>query len=122
MNDLDRRIEEALSTEDRELLSQYGEQGLFGQLGSLFEGKLGWFTAVTFVIGTIAVVVGVWAAWKAYQAPEALSMLRWLGLAWATFLTQIMLKLWSWMRMETNRTIREIKRLELQVAQLAAKR
>ena len=120
MDELDRKIEEALSAEDRAVLSQFGEQGLFGQLGSLFKGKLGWLSAVTFVVATIAVVIGVWAAWKFYQADDVGAMLKWAGLAWIGLTTQIMIKIWSWMRMETNRVIREVKRLELQVAQLNA--
>lgn len=116
MDDLDRKIEEALNDEDRALLNEFGEQGLFGQLGGLFTGKLGWLSVATFVIGTIAVVIGLWAAWKFVQADDAATMLRWAALAWAGFMTNIMIKLWSWMRMESNRVLREVKRLELQIA------
>jgi hypothetical protein len=118
MDDLDRKIAEALSIEDRETLEEFGEQGLFGQLGGLFTGKLGWLSAVTFVVATVAVAIGFWAAWNFYHAEDIAAMIKWAALAWAGFMIQIMIKLWSWMRMETNRMIREVKRLELQVARL----
>ncbi|WDI32410.1 hypothetical protein PUV54_04280 [Hyphococcus flavus] len=116
MDDLDRKIEEALNAEDREILSQFGEQGIFGQIGSLFQGKLGWISMITFIVATVMFVVGAWAAWKFYMANEVVTMLKWAGLAWLGLMTQIMIKLWSWMRMESNRVLREVKRLELQIA------
>lgn len=121
MDDLDRKIEEALSAEDRELLSEFGEQGLFGQLGSLFQGKLGWISMITFVVATVMFFIGAWAAWKFYMADDVVAMLKWAGLAWAGLTTQIMIKLWSWMRMESNRILREVKRLELQIARMKGK-
>jgi len=116
MDDLDRKIEEALNEEDRRLFSQFGEQGIFGQVGSLFQGKLGWISMITFVVATVMFAIGAWAAWKFYMADDVIAMLKWGGLAWIGFMAQIMIKLWSWMRMESNRVLREVKRLELQIA------
>lgn len=116
MSDIDKRIEEALSEEDRALHDQFGEQGLFGQLGGLFQGKLVWLSMVTFVVATVMFAIGAWAAWNFYQEDSVVAMLKWAGLAWFGLTAQIMIKLWSWMRMESNRVIREVKRLELQIA------
>ncbi len=116
MDDLDKKIAEALSDQDRELMAAFEEQGLFAQLGGLFQGKLGWLSLVTLVIGTILTFAGFYAAWKFIVVEDIAAMLHWGALAWACFSAQMMIKLWSWMRMETNRTMREIKRLELQLA------
>lgn len=121
MSDFDKKIQEALDAETIELLSELEEQGIFGQIGGLFKGKMGWFSIVTFIIGTVVTFAGLYAAWKFIVATDIPTMLRWAALAWALFQTQIMLKLWSWMRMETNRNIRETKRLELQIARLLAR-
>ena len=121
MTDFDQKIKEALDDETNALLADLDEQGLFGQLGGLFKGKMAWFSVVTFIIGTIVTFAGLYAAWQFIIAGEVQSMLRWAALAWALFQTQMMLKLWSWMRMETNRNIRETKRLELQIARLLAR-
>ncbi len=118
MDELDKKIQEALSEEDRELMAQFEEQGLTGQLGSLFQGRLAWLSVTTMVIGTILTIIAVYAVWKFVMADDISAMLKWGGLAWAAASSQMMIKLWSWMRMETNRSLREIKRLELQIARL----
>jgi hypothetical protein len=121
MSDFDKKIQEALDEETAELLAELEEQGLFGQLGGLFKGKLAWFSVVLIVVGILLTIGGVYAAWKFITGDEIQSMLRWGALAWILFSSQMMIKLWSWMRMETNRSIRETKRLELQIARLLAR-
>ena len=118
MNELDDKIREALSEQDKALMAHFEEQGLLGQLGSLFQGKLAWLSILTFVVGLVAFVIGAYAAWKFSTAGDVISMLKWGGIAWLGIMSLIMIKLWSWMRMETNRTLREIKRLELQIARM----
>ncbi len=119
MDELDKKIAEALSGEDRELMAHFGEQGLFGQVGGLFSGKLAWLSMVTFVFALAAFAVGVYAAWKFTTSNDPVTMLRWGALAWCGLMSVIMIKLWSWMRMESNRVIRDIKRVELQVARIS---
>lgn len=121
MTDFDKKIQEALDAETNELLAGLEEQGLFGQLGGLFKGKMAWLAIVTILIGLIVAIAGFYAIWQFVISDDTQSMLRWAALAWALFQTHMMIKLWSWMRMETNRSIREIKRLELQIARLLAR-
>jgi len=118
MNELDDKIRAALSEQDQALMAHFEEQGLFGQLGSLFKGKLAWLSIVTLFIGTILTFVAIYAIWKFVTTDDLASMIRWGGLAWIAGVSQMMIKLWSWMRMETNRTLREIKRLELQIIRM----
>jgi len=118
MDELDKKIQEALSDEDNALMAHFEEQGLMGQLGGLFQGKLAWLSVFTILIGTILTVIAVYAIWQFVVADDVPSMLRWGGLAWITGISQMMIKLWSWMRMETNRTLRQIKRLELQIIRM----
>ncbi len=118
MSEIDKEIRDALSEHDRELLEHFGEQGLIGQLGGLFQGKLAWLSVLTMAVGFAVFIVGVYAAWRFTNAGDIASMLSWGGIAWAGFTGMMMIKIWSWMRMETNRTLREIKRLELQIARM----
>ena len=61
-------------------------------------------------------IAGVWAAWHFFQAGDPVSQLRW-GLPAATLLIlATILKMALLPRMETNHIIRELKRLELQLA------
>lgn len=121
MTKLDQRIEEALEAEDRALMEKLGEQGLMGQFGGLFQGKMAWITVVTLLAGIFLTIVGFYAAWKFSTVDDTNTMLRWAGIAWFGLTAQMMIKQWSWMRMETNRTLREIKRVELQMARLLEK-
>lgn len=121
MTKLDQRIEEALEAEDRALMEQLGEQGLLRQFGGLFEGKMAGITVVTVVFGIVLSLIGFYAAWKFATVDDTNTMLRWAGIAWFGLTAQMLIKLWSWMRMETNRTLREIKRVELQMARLLEK-
>ena len=118
INELDDKIREALSEQDRVLMDQFGEQGIFGQLGSLFQGKLAWLSMVTLVAGTIMFVIGIYATWQFATVDDVPTMLRWGGIAWFGLMAMSMIKVWSWMRMEANRTLREVKRLELQIARM----
>ena len=117
MRDLDSMIDEALSAEERELLRSIGEEpGFFGQALGLFGGRTGWVTGVMVAVQSVLFVGGVWAAFGFFQAPDALGALRW-GLPAATLmLMSLIIKMSMWPTLETNRVIRELKRLELQIA------
>lgn len=121
MDNLDRIIRETLEAEDQAMLENLGEQGLIGQFGGLFKGKLAWISMVTMAAGLVMAVIGLYSAWKFATVDDMHSALLWGGLAWVGLMTQTVIKIWTWMRMETNRSLREIKRVELQLARLLAK-
>ena len=116
MDDLDRKIEEALSVDDRQLLSDFQELGLLGQFRSVFQGKLGWVSIGSMIFGTIIQIIFFYAAWKFFTIAEIESRIFWGAIGWFTAMMVAFMKVWFWMRMETNRVLREVKRLELQIA------
>ena len=116
MDDLDRKIESALNAEDRALLEKFGEQGLLAQAFGVFSGKQGWIALFATVRSFVWFVGAVYCGWKFFNAAEAVMAVRWGA---GTIMLMIMvgfLKIWFWMRMESNRVLREVKRLELQIA------
>lgn len=117
MQDLDRMIEEALNDEDRALFERTAhEPGYFNQLGGVFGGATGWINAMMAAAQTIIFIVGVWAAWRFFQAEDVMTALRW-GLPSAVLLLMsLMIKLALWPALQANRVIRELKRIELQIA------
>ena len=117
MRDIDNMIEEALGQEEREILRRIGEQpGFFAQAFGIFRGPTGWVSVLMMVVQGVIFIAGVWAAWHFFQAGDPVSQLRW-GLPAATLLIlATMLKMALLPRMETNLVIRELKRLELQLA------
>lgn len=119
--DLDRRIEEALNAEDRAILERYGEQGVFGQMFGVYEGKTGGL-AVMATVMTFAIFAGaLYCAWMLVNAADTAAAVRW-GVGTVAFVAMVgFLKMWFWLRMESNRILREVKRVELQIVRLHAK-
>jgi hypothetical protein len=120
MQDIDRTIDEALVAEERELLRSLDEQGFFAQAIGVFAGPTGWVSGVMMAVQAVLFVAGVWAGWNFFNAAEPVSQLRW-GLPSAVLLIlATMLKMALVPRMESNRLMRELKRIELQIARRSA--
>lgn len=117
MRDLDEMIDEALDAEERELLRSIGEEpGFFPQALGIFGGRLGWVNALLMIVQGAAFLGGAWAAWNFFAVDDALAALRW-GLPGAVLLLMsLMIKMGMWPTLQTNRLMRELKRLELQIA------
>ncbi len=118
MNKTDELIERALSAEDRELLARHAEPGYFAQATGLFRGRLGWVVWLTYLTALIAFAGFGYAFWRMWTADEALTAVRFGALAVVLFQYSAMAKGFLGAHMEGNRTLRELKRVELQVAML----
>jgi len=116
MSKLDRMIEDALGAEDRAVLSRFGEQGLFGEFGGLFTGKLSWWVALTMLVQIALFAGGLYAAAQFLTLDDPVMVVRWGIVAAVWFMAMAVIKLMHWQLMQANRVIREVKRLELQMA------
>ncbi len=114
---LDEMIDAALNAEERELLHQLGDEpGYFTQAFGLFGGKLGWVTWLMMTAQILMFAAAVYLAVRFFQAEDPLEALKW-GLPSAVLLIQaLLIKLTLWPSLQANRVIREVKRLELQIA------
>ena len=114
---LDTMIDEALTAEERALLNAIGEEpGYFTQVWGIFGGKISWVTGIMMLAQGVMFIASVWMAVKFFNATETLEALRW-GLPSATLLlAATVTKLSLWPTLQANRVIREVKRLELQLA------
>jgi hypothetical protein len=59
-------------------------------------------------------------AWRFLQAQEGGDMLRWGAASALAVAGLALVKVWFWMELQKNAIVREVKRLEVQVASLAA--
>ena len=116
MDDLDRRIEEVLSAEDKALYDSLGEQNVFAQWFSVYDGKMRWIAVFATVITFVLFFAAVYCGWRFFAADAALDAARWGAGAIMLMVMVGFLKLWFWLRMESNRVLREVKRVELQIA------
>ncbi len=121
MSDLDRQIEEALTAEDRALLDEFGEQGLIEQAFGVYQGKFRWVAMMASIAMLVLTAGAFYSVWMFFQSGDTVLAVRWGSLAWLLMTMVGFMKVWFWMRMESNRVIREIKRVELQVVQLRSK-
>ena len=123
MDQIDKMISEALDNEDREILEKIGsEQSSFEVAVDLFRGKMGLLNW-SLIIGHIAfLVVGLYATWKAFALTEVLDVIRWGLIATFFMIGAVVAKVGLLPSFQANRMLRALKRLEMQVALLAAKR
>jgi hypothetical protein len=124
MSELDRMIEAALRDEDREILARAGrEPDYLGQVAGLFGGSLGWVNGVVMAAQAGLFFGGVWCAWMFFAATDVLAALHWGLPAAVLIVTAAILKVGAlWPSMQANRLLREIKRLELQIARQSGTR
>ena len=120
MNELDRAIRQSLSSEDAALFDRFGaDQALHRQVLDAFEGRLRWFNAAGWIAGAVLFAVACVCGWRFWVAQDFEDMLRWGALSALAFAGLALIKVWFWLELEKNAIVREVKRLELQVASLA---
>lgn len=115
MNKLDRMIEDALDAEDRAILAQYAEQGMFSDVAGLFAGKYGPWNILTAIVQVILFAGALYAGKEFLAATDLLDAVRWGALGAIGFAAISVIKLMQWQQVQANRIIREVKRVELQL-------
>lgn len=117
MPELDQMIDEALDAEERELLRSIGEEpGYFRQIFGIFGGRLGIVHVLLMIVQGAAFIAGAWAAWRFFNTGDTLTAMHWGLPAAVLLLMSLMIKLSMWPTIQTNRVMRELKRIELQIA------
>ncbi|PHS21954.1 MAG: hypothetical protein COA84_14440 [Robiginitomaculum sp.] len=121
MNILDDEIRKALSGAELEKLGSLAEEpGMFAMLFDIFKGKMRFWNLYGMVLGFAATGFALWAGWNFFHTSDPRMMTLWgVGMGVGVFFSG-MLKLWFWLEMHKNMVIREIKRVELQLAALSS--
>jgi hypothetical protein len=116
MRTIDDLVDDALSADEREILRRIGpEPGLVGMATGLFSGRLGWVNAVLMTVQGLAFVAGAYAAYRFFLAEAVVAQLRWGLPAVTLLLMSIHLKSLLWPSLQTDRVLRELKRLEFRL-------
>lgn len=122
MNKLDEMIGRALTEEDRELLARHGEPGYVAQAFGMFRGPMAWALWVAYAAGAVAFVMGAYAFWQMVTTTDVVAAVKWGMGALLLFQMTTLTKSFMGSHMQANRMLRELKRLELQVALLRAEK
>ena len=122
MNELDKKIKEALRQEDAELFEDLGgEPSVFDLVIDTFRGKHWWLTVLTIFWSLVFFVLAILSAVRFFKTDDSRDMMMWALAFIFCMMAVSMMKIWFWMEMNKNAITREIKRLELQIARLAGR-
>lgn len=122
MNDLDKKIREALRKEDAELYKEFeDEPSVFEMLMETCRGRRRWLNMLGAIWTLVFVVLGILAAVKFFGAESTRDIVMWAAACILCMSAVSMLKIWYFLEFNKNALTREIKRLELQIARLAGR-
>ena len=123
MTDIDDAIRSGLDADDRAFLASLDdERGLFRQLGDSLGGPLGGWAKVVFAMTFLLGIVLLVSVWQLLTADTTRDQILWATAAMALVMSTGFLKDWLFSRMNMFTVLREVKRLQVQVAMLAEKR
>lgn len=121
MTSIDDKIKQALSEEYNAIIAENErtDANPFKQMLVGLKSKMGWMYFLVLFFSVISALFTFYSIYKFYYETDMKTLLGWgLVIIIASILSQ-MAKMWYWSELSRNRIIREIKILELQVAQLA---
>ena len=116
---LDEKISQSLKQEAQEidqLMAQ--DDGLFTMLGGIFKGSMRRWVVVVNICVLVFTALFFWCGYQAWIAPSTDERILW-AIGFVAFLqVQIALKMWLFMEMGRNSVVREVKRVEIELARL----
>ena len=122
MNELDKKIQEALRAEDAELFKDFADEpSVFEMLVETCRGRHRWLNILGAFWTLVFLVLGIVAAVKFFSAEGTRDIVMWAAACIVCVSAVSMLKIWYFLEMNKNAVTREIKRLELQIARLAGR-
>lgn len=121
MEDIDKLIKDTLTQEESKFYDGLDEQGLFGMVRGLFRGKLKWVIVMMITVNFVVLGFFIYSLIQFFNAEDTIELIKWGAAGFVCLLMVSMLKLFSWMQMNKNALMREIKRLELLISTHSAK-
>ena len=119
MTDIDDRIRAGLDADDRDFLASLDHsRGLFTQIGDTLGGPLGGWAKLMSVVSVFLGVFTFFAAWNLLTAEQTRELILWAVAVMAAIVMQGFIKDWFFSRMNMLAILREVKRLQVQVAML----
>ena len=120
----DTRIRDALSEDDQAFLdSLEAERGMFQQIGDTWKGPMGGWAKLIFGFTVVLGLVFLFVIWKtATTTDNVAAHTLWAITGVALLIIMGFAKEWMFARMNMLTVLREIKRLQLEVAMLREER
>ncbi len=119
--EIDQIIKESLTKEEAQFYDELEEQNLLHQLGSLFKTKMGWLIVVMNIVNLVMFGLSIYCVIQFLNTESTNELIKWAAAGFICWTSIAMIKLFMWMQMDKNTILRELKRLELQVAVMSSK-
>ena len=120
MTDKDDLIAAALDDDDKAFLASLeSERGLFQQIGDSWKGPLGNWAKFAFAMAVVFGVILIAVFWQVAHTSHPVVHTLWAITGVAVLIMLGFLKMWIFNRMNMLTILREVKRLQVQVAMLS---
>jgi uncharacterized membrane protein len=109
-----------MSSDDRALLAKLdADDTLYRDVITTFHGRMRWLNIGASIVGFALFAIALFCAWRFVTQGDLRAMMLW-GAGTALAVAGLaLIKIWFWMEIQKNAIVRELKRVELQVANLA---
>jgi len=118
---IDALIKETLDKEEAKFYDDLEEQNLMAKMGGVYKSKLGWLAIIMNLVHLVVFVLFVYCMVQFFNTTDTNALIAWSSAGFLCMIVMGMLKLFVWMQMNRNDILRELKRLELQIAALSHK-
>ena len=120
MNDMNDAMRSALNSEAQfEAIDSDRELPIRTQVAETFRGRFRWMALLAAFFRILFLIIAIIAVVQFFRVTGTRDLVAYATLFLASVVATAALKLWYWMLLIKNSVIREIKRLELQVAKLS---
>jgi len=119
--EIDQIIKESLTQEEAKFYDELEEQNLLNQLGDLFKTKMGWLIVIMNIVILVMLVLSIYCVIQFFSTDITNELILWIGAFFLCWSSVAMIKLFVWLQMDKNALLRELKRLELQIAAMTNK-
>jgi len=120
-DEIDQIIKETLTNEEAKFYDELDEQSLLQMLGGLFQSKHSWLIVIMNIVNIVMFAFSIYCVIQFLNTDITNELIKWASAGFICWTSIAMIKLFIWMQMDKNAILRELKRLELQVASLAGK-
>ncbi len=119
MNELDDTIRSALKSQaEHGAIDPDREPTMRTQIAETFRGRLRWLALLAAFFRIVYLILAIIAAIQFFRVDGTRELIAYATLFLISIAATAFIKLWYWMLLIKNSVIREIKRLELQIAEL----
>ena len=121
MTELDNKIREALEETGIESPDFADDDTLRSMISDAYAGKLRWMFVLASMWQLVFFVIWIWSGFRFFDVTGVEDKILWSTVFLMSGMMMSMIKVMHWMMINRNRILREVKRLELEVARLGKK-